>query len=69
MEPAEETKSTARRTDINLDCRFYEQKYPNEGDYVKVFQSNFSDTHAKLLPLTFRLKLKRSWTMVRMSLY
>eukprot|EP00331_Platyophrya_macrostoma_P004282 CAMPEP_0176424388 /NCGR_PEP_ID=MMETSP0127-20121128/10811_1 /TAXON_ID=938130 /ORGANISM="Platyophrya macrostoma, Strain WH" /LENGTH=340 /DNA_ID=CAMNT_0017805443 /DNA_START=45 /DNA_END=1067 /DNA_ORIENTATION=+ len=38
MEPGEETKKEreARRTDINLDCRFYENKFPNEGDYVKV---------------------------------
>ncbi len=45
MEPSEETKRDreTRRTDINLDCRFYENRYPNEGDYVKV-QSDFSDS-------------------------
>lgn len=39
QEVAEEAKrdSEYKRSDINLDCRFYKKKFPEENDYVKVF--------------------------------
>ena len=40
MTEGEEVKRDGdyKRSDINLDCRFYSKKFPEEGDYVKVQQ-------------------------------
>ena len=56
MEASEETKG-GKRTDINLECRYYENKYPNEGDYVKVW-IRFSESLDGLTFWTIKVKVK-----------